>query len=171
MSEITVTGNQLRDSIKRWSLKLDIAIKQFTEGLWVFDEHEGPTLLELSNQIKTAEASIASLQTAQSVYNLAVEVDVQGRTTSLCEIVKRVGGAGRLSKLWRNIAASTGRDRWSRVSLTRSKDDDRAKRSISVQAAVEQADQAEKFAAALRHGLAVGNTVEVSLSIDQDLLR
>ena len=171
-----VTGYQLREALKRWQLKLDTSAKQFKESLYQFDEDQGAqgenfNPSALSSQFEVADAAIATLEAAQQRYNQQVEVNILGEKMPLAVAIKRVGGAGRLEKMWRGVASDTGRDRYSYREMTRDKDQIRAKRTISVQDSIKFADEAARKAGALRSAIATANNTKVDLSeVTDDLL-
>ena len=168
-----VTGIQLREAIKRWNLRKDTASTHFNESLWRFPDDEStlPKPQELAEQFAKAEVAVANLQTAQTRYNLAVTISVSGETMTLCDAVKRIGGAGRLEKMWRSATKATGRDNWRGVATTRSKDEVQARRMVSIGDALELATAAGKKAGDLRDAIAVGNTNAIEIEgLDPALL-
>ena len=167
-----VTGYQLKEALKMTSLELSTIQSQFEETLFKFDDEDKETPEEIANKIYTLELKIAKLQTAQSFYNMAVEVDVQKIKFLLEEAIKCVGGAGRLSKMWRTASKGKTRDRWSDLqAATRKEGEERAKPTITKMQALGKAKEAEKLASALRSAIAIGNTAKVSIDwVDEDLL-
>jgi hypothetical protein len=159
-----VTGIQLREAIKRWNLRKDAAAAQFSESLWQFEDDKGCTSpVDLMNTFQAAESAIARLQVAQTRYNLAIRVTVQGDEMTLCEAVKRVGGAGRAQKMWRTTAVDKGRDRYSYREMTRKTDEVRAQRQVSVKDALTEASKTAVLAGQFRNVIAVGNTETVEI--------
>lgn len=101
-----------------------------------------------------------------------MEIEAEGFKMLLEEAIKRVGGAGRMSKLWRTVSKGTTRDRWTSIqAATRKEGEEKAKPTITKAGALEKAKEAEKFASALRSAIAVGNTTKVSIDwVDENLL-
>lgn len=168
-----VTGFLLREAIRRWELRRDTAAAQFDSSLIRFpgDERQDPD--DVVALFLEAEVNIALLQEAQSRYNLAVSIDVLGTSMTLCAAVKRLGGAGRLDKMWRT-AVGGKKDRHSyHDPMTRKTDEVRAERVINAKQAMERANKASAFAGALRAGIAKGNGTELgaeALKLDPKLL-
>lgn len=158
-----VTGYKLQHTVRELTHRRDIAASQFSESLYKFEGDSTPSPTFFMEIYLDCEQKIARLQTAQQRYNLAVEVDVDGNKMTLSEAIKRVGGAGRAEKMWRSCASDKGRDRYHTREITRSKDEIRAERQVSVGTAMELARTAAKFASALRTAIQVGNatTLEV----------
>jgi hypothetical protein len=167
-----VDGNQLKEALKMASLELSIVKTQFEDTLFKFDDEEKESPGDVADRIDELESRIAKLQTAQSLYNLSIEVEVLGETMLLEEAIKRVGGAGRLSKTWRNASAGRVRDRWSTLQASVRKDgEETAKPTITKLEALGKAKAAEKFASALRSAISTGNTVKVTIDwVDESLL-
>lgn len=157
-----VTGFLLREAIRRWELRRDTAANQFEDSLKRFPDDDKPTPEAVVAAFSTAETNIASLQAAQARYNLRINLDVLGAEMTLCEAVKRLGGAGRLDKMWRT-AAGGKKDRYGyRDDNPRKTDEIRATPTVTVKAAMEYANKASAWAGALRAAIAKGNGTEVS---------
>jgi len=172
-----VTGNMLRQAMRRWDFELKMASTHMKESLWVFEsDPEGRNLdaKDLMDQKEKAERAIALLQELQVKYNLTVQVVVKDtnrlETMSLCRAVKIVGGMGRLQKAWEVIATDTGEDRYSIRGKTRDKDHEVATRAISAQTAREKARHFSKLAGSLREAIERGNQTEVEFEVSDWLL-
>lgn len=167
-----ITGYLLREGLRRWELRRDTAAEQFTTSLTKFKDDDKLAPTEIAKTFTEAEEAIARLQAAQSRYNLHVVVDVLGAQFTLCEAVKRLGGAGRIDKMWRS-AAGGKKDRYGMDRDTRNKDEERAERTVTVKEAMANANKASAFAGALRAAVAKGNGTEVPASelfLDENLL-
>lgn len=166
-----VTGYQLRELLRRAVTRRDLASQQFRESLWAF---AGESMLgkpvDIADDFSYADETVALLEEAQQLYNARVNVSVLGKTFTLAQAVKRVGGAGRLDKMWRIAALDTGRDRYDSQRRTRSKDEIQAERQVSVSEAIQRADKASQFASALRAAIASANNTEVDLDINPELV-
>jgi len=165
MRTMKVTGIQLREAIKRWALRRDTASTHFAESLWQFKEDENrlSSPQELADQYQAAERAIATLQTAQARYNLAAAVDLRGESLTLCDLVKRLGGAGRIEKMWRSATRAKGHDRYSGPERSRSKDAIQATRMVSIQDALGFATQSARYAGDLRNAIALANTNQIEI--------
>ena len=159
-----ITGFQIREALKRWNLRLETADKQFKNSLWAFEGEQMIAPLEVGKNFKEADEAVARLENLQQRYNQKVEVDVLGKKMTLALAVKMIGGAGRREKMWRLAATDTGHERYSSYrDMTRKADDIQAKRQITVEEAMKQADEAARFAGALRAAVATGNAKQVEL--------
>lgn len=167
-----VTGHQLKEALKMASLTLSTIFSQFDETLYKFHDEEKESPSVIADKISEFENKVAKIQTAQSLYNLSVKIIVNNKEMTLEEAIKRVGGAGRMAKMWRNASKGSKHERYyGGDHKRRSADEEIAKPTISKTDALEKAKDAEKFAAKLRTAIAIGNSTEVSIDfVDDDLL-
>lgn len=165
-----VTGYKLREALRRWQLRRDTASGQFSKVLTAFPGEKKPTPYDIAEQVLTAELSIASLQAAQSYYNSQVHVMVGGTEITLLECIKRVGGLGRVEKMWRT-AATVKEDRYALHDLrTRKTDEVVAERTVTYEAAGKNAAELGQRLGAYREAIATGNAREVDIpSLDAAL--
>lgn len=161
-----VTGYKLQQAIREQQERRALNEKRWANGqmAWPADIDRVPNPSKFMDEIQDAERKIARLQTAQAQYNLAVEVEVQGRKMPLYEAVKLVGGAGRVESLWKEVAKNEPTDRYG--STVRDKDSIVAVRLISADDATTKAQEAAKYARALREAIQSGNATLVEVSID-----
>ncbi len=157
-----ITGFLLREAIRRHELRRDTAVNQFDDSLSKFPGEDKRSPDSITEEFVAAEAAVAKLQAAQSAYNLRVEVDVLGEKMTLCEAVKRLGGAGRIEKMWRT-AAGGKKDRYNSYNPdnVRREGETRAERTVSVDAAMHRARKLAAVASALRAEIARGNLRDV----------
>jgi len=167
-----VTGYQIREAVRRHELARDTSAQMFKKALHVFEDEEKIHPREVMKQFKSAEDAVVLLQEAQQKYNLAVLVDVQGKQMTLCSAVKRLGGAGRAEKMWRDSVVEK-EDRYAmNERLERNKDTIRAKKTLTFDEAIDAANKAAGLAGALRAAVAMGNSREVELEgLDPSLLK
>lgn len=159
------TGFALREARRNLHLVRETLFKQFQSGLWQFKDQPKPTPTAVAEKIVEIEGKIARVETAQAQYNLLVTVPVEGLgTISLAEAVKRVGGAGRLEKVWRGLATGPERDRYGYDDPS-SRDPDReyATRACSVEECIAKATAAGRIAGNLRAAIAVGNATTIDV--------
>lgn len=161
-----ITGYKLKELVKRTEMVRDAVASLFDGSLHRFaDEKDKDTPQNVVERFRKADLALAQVQTIQARYNLAVTVEVLGEKMALMEAVKRVGGAGRIEKMWRS-ASGEKKDRYGyRDDLTRDKDSIRAERTLTQGQALELAQEAAKVAGALRAAIAEGNSVEVELDV------
>ncbi len=166
-----LTGYRLQEAIRRLDLKKNTAAKQFEESLWAFEGDDKASPTELGDTFLKAEGAVSRLQTLQARYNLSVIVDVRGVKMTLCEAIKRVGGAGRHEKMWRTASTMTVHSTltYGQNPLSRKTDEIHARRTIGVKDAMERADSASRFATALRAAIAQGNGQEREMEVPAEL--
>lgn len=157
-----VTGYQIRHRLAELEQERKIALSHFNDSLKAFDGDDKPDPRKLMETYRQCEEDIAALQVWQARYNLAVEVDVDGRTMTLTQAIKMVGGAGRAEKLWRT-AASGKEDRYSYREDTRDAGTEYAKRTVPIEECMFNAKKAARFASALRQAMGTGNATEIDL--------
>ena len=158
------TGYKLRHAIREAQSLRDITASQWDDCLHVFPGEEKPSPDRVMRNFIAVEQRLARLQSAQDRYNLAVTVQVPGGTMTLCEAVKRVGGAGRAEKMWRATAGGTKKDKYAYGNdLVRNADQVRATPTVGVESALAMAKDMGRFAAALREAIEVGNATEVEI--------
>lgn len=100
-----ITGYQLKAALKNQNLKLAALRSQFQPSLKKFPDEKKEAPQSISEKINMVEDAISKIETAQAYYNLQVKVEIAKREMTLCEAIKRVGGAGRVEKMWRDVAA------------------------------------------------------------------
>lgn len=158
-----ITGWALREAIKTWELRKDTAARAFPGTLKAFPDETKPKPEEMVRQFLAAEEAIAKLQVAQTRYNLLVQINLEGRTITLCEAVKRIGGLGRAEKMWRTATGSKP-DRYGYNSDdVRQEGQVRAKETVTVSEAAVKASAQAKVAGRLRAAIATANSKEVEI--------
>ncbi len=169
-----VNGYLIREAIKKYELRRDTSAKVFSESLHKFANEAKATPNEVVAKYRAAEDAVASLQVAQARYNLMVQVNVLDQKMTLLEAIKRIGGAGRLEKMWRD-AVSPKSDRYSYRddSLERDNTKERAVATMSQDEREKKANKAASRAGAFRAAIASGNGIEVDtdqIGLDSNLL-
>jgi hypothetical protein len=160
-----LTGYRIREALRRWQLRRDSAEAAFQGSLKVFPDEKGRHPMAISDDAATAELAIARLQATQTRYNMAVTVTVAGEELTLLECIKRVGGLGRLERMWRK-AAIPEVDRYALE--MRGVDQVMKMPTVTADEAREQSERYAKILGALREAIAVGNAREVPF-LDLDL--
>ena len=162
-----ITGYKLQHTLRELAHKRDTAAARFDKTLWKFEDEPKATPQEVMKTYRDAEGAIAQLQTAQGRYNLAITVNVLSESMTLAEAVKRIGGAGRMEKMWRSIAAPK-KDQYGYGDdgTTRDPNVERATRQVSEEEAAVFAQQASRFASALREAIQVANATEIEIELD-----
>lgn len=164
------TGWQIREALKSWELRKGAAEKLFPESLHAFKGEVKDTPESLVESFQKAELAIARLQVAQMRYNLSVTVNVMGEAMSLAEAIKRVGGAGRIEKMWGSVKPTTTRLSYmGDMPITRDPTQERAELTLSVKDGLRLAETASKRAGAFRAAINTGNGQEADIDLDPGL--
>ena len=163
-----LTGYRLQHTIREASAELSVLVSQFEDSFMAFPDDKKSKPTDLYQKYLDLEEKITILQTTQGRYNLAVEVEVQGRKMTLAQAVKLVGGAGRGEKMWRG-KARIKKERYSYSEDSRSKDHVYASRTMTPEECLAEAKKASKWAAALREAIQIGNAKEVDIEVDPAL--
>jgi hypothetical protein len=165
-----MTGYQLREAIKQQELRRDTASRMYDGSLRRFpDEPEKENPQQVVATYLRAEAAIATLQTAQMRYNLAVRVEVpyedsvfpDGETT-LAFLIKLVGSLARAEKMYRK-GVGPKEDRYSYHDDVRQVGQVHAIPTITPAAAVERATEYAKKAGKVRATIAVANATLIDI--------
>ena len=166
-----VSGIRLREAMRKWNTRLEVASKQFKTSLWQFknDNRKLPSPTQLSARFQEADKAIAAIQVAQQKFNLDCSVVVAGQSMSLAMAVKLIGNAGRHEKMWRSAAADDGNDRYTRDNI-RKADEIHAERQVSVEDSLSAAEAAAEYASSLRAAIATANARELEVDIDPKYL-
>jgi len=161
-----VTRFQLKEALKMANLELETWRMQFDGSLHAFPDEKKVTPQGVMDNVSDLERRVATLQTAQSYFNLNVEVQVGDETMVLEQAIKMVGGAGRSSSMWRKAAGAKRRrpSYYNDMDLTRKADEERAVPTITNEEALGLAKDAEKLASRLRGAIAVGNTMKMDIA-------
>ena len=158
-----VNGHRLRQRINECESVKAVLSAKFTDAKSKFPDEEKAALTTIASQFEACDIRIARLQDIQSRYNLHVTVTVHGQTFSLREAVARLGGAGRLEKMWRSIATPS-RDRYSYgASDTRDPNQLVSRPTMEADEALEYLKRASRFASDLRSAIANANTIEIDV--------
>jgi hypothetical protein len=159
-----VTGYKLREALRRQTLRRETASSQFNDSLKKFPDEEKATPDDVIKKVRSAEEAIATLQVAQTRYNLAVRVEVPGSRgqRTLLECIKRIGGLGRIEKTWRSAATVKERGMFDHDE-TREPGVVRQQRQLSVDEASARTEQIDRELAVLREVIAVGNAHKVDM--------
>lgn len=171
---MNVTGYQIREAIRLWTLKRDALATQFKDSQYFFEGERKSSPEEVADAFARADRALARLQTAQDAFNLGVMVRVHDLgSITLAEAIKAVGGYARLEKMWRGAAGALRerRDYYDEArERVRRKDEEQAARAISQSGALERATNAAVTAGALRSAIGVANSRSVEIDVDPALL-
>ena len=172
---VKVTGYLLREAVRRWMQRAEMAKKVFKGSVWCFPG-ETKDLIKAGNSNFEAGEAVAILQAAQQQYNQLVTLPagfaVRGKPMSLAVAVKLIGHAGSCEKEWRMVVTDeSGRDRHTlrNPERERSKENEYAAKSVTDEVALKEAEKAGNFAASLRAAIAVANNTAVEMELDPQL--
>ena len=161
-----VTGYKIREAIQHWELKKEALQAEWGNSLSVYEDEDRRAPETIFEEIRQAELAVARLQTVQTQFNLAVKVDILGESISLCETVKRVGGAGRLKNLW--AGATTPRRNFYGPEV-RDPSMNYAEATVTPKEVMDQQAKAQKYTNALRTAISTANAVTTNLDVDPKL--
>jgi hypothetical protein len=165
-----VTGNQLREALRRAVFRRDIWEKQFNDSLFAFKGEEKATPDEVVRNFEQADNQVAAIQDLQQQFNQQVTVPLEGREVTLSLAIKLVGGAGRREKMWRTAASGGEKDRYAGYNRSRNKDTEEATLRVPQAEALKLADRAARYASALREAIALGNSQSMDLDVPKGVL-
>jgi len=168
-----ITGYKIREKLNELKLDKDLMASGFNDSLYVFEGEEKENPWELATQLQSLEYKIAALQMSQTEYNLRVQVRVAGELMTLCEAIKRRGGASRMESLWRRtsdgLSGSIG-GRYFQDDRIKDTDKIYATPSMSSTEVAEEVKLAAKYVAAIGAAIAEGNTEEIDIpGMDESL--
>lgn len=158
-----ITGYRLREAIKMHELRRNTWAGQFTDSLIKFKDDDKTHPQVISKNFLAEEEAVARLQAVQARYNLAIMVSILGQKMSLCEAVKRVGGAGRVEGMWRQAAGGKKERYGYGNDNERDPSKERAQPQMTINEITKEAHLASKFAGALRSAIATANTQELEI--------
>lgn len=160
-TNVKTNGCEIKAAIERIQKRIETLNATYATTLWRFDDEDKPSPTDTLAKLERAEQTLCYLQHLQRVYNQHQEVEVVGvGVMPLNLAINLRGPAGRQAKRWRNLANDTGTDRYSRQDVTRDKDTIQAKRQVSADDCLDNADKYEKIHSAFRNAIARGNQVE-----------
>lgn len=170
--KMKVTGYQIREALKEWRLKKDLAAESFRDSLFAFSgETCSVTPSEYMQIYEKAESAIVALQEAQISYNMAVTVKLGDSTITLANAIKRIGGIGRAAKMWRDARnQKVSKDYLGGRTLVRDKDEEFASKVISDDEITKKLTKKVREENQLRAAIAAANAREIDLDLDASLL-
>ncbi len=162
-------GNRFKLNLKLWMDRRASLLSQWNDSIWAFLGEKKVGTKELAEKIVEAENSIASLQTFQSQFNLQIAFEWQGKTISLMQAIKMIGGAGRLEKMW-SSASKIKKDQYGYGLPTKKSDEETVTRTISIEDAAKLSSKYTRDAGRLRALIAKGNQRTHPMDIPAGLL-
>lgn len=157
------TGYSLQLKIKNLKNEVESASIQFNNGIVKFEDEDKLGVKEAYQLFSKAEKELARLQTAQTIYNLRVKVTVLDEPMTLCEAIKRVGGAGRAEAMWKGLVAPK-RDRYMRdESAIREEGKSYAAKTYTTKEAEAFMKNSAAYASALRAAIQEANATVIEI--------
>ena len=172
-----VNGYQLRDALTRANLERHVAEQQFANCLTAFEGDEKPSPDEVVKNYEKAYEKVCSLQALQEWYNQQVPVTIMGKQMTLALAIKLKDGASRVENMWRQATNDTPDPfGYSRRETARSKEQEYARRTITIKEALQRAVSSSGYTTAIKNAIAQANlkTVQVGsktgFPVDPELL-
>ncbi len=168
-----VTGYLLMDRIKELKELAADLDSQFNPSLMIFANERGkkPDPRNLMREYVAVEDKLARLQSAQSQYNLAVTVTVQGETLLLETAVKLAGSVGRVKNHWKTASqtGSQGSPYGYGQQNVRAKEHEYAEPVLSPDECRKLMAEANRRVRAFTQAIRSGNAQEIDLDLDPRL--
>ena len=162
-----VTGNKIREALRRAVFRRQILDQQFATTLYAFEGEQKATPQNTAEDFQKADSDVAMLQAIQQYFNQNTAVKTSDGKMPLALAIKLIGGAGRVEKMWREAAGGGKKDRYAYGdNKTRNKDEIRAELQVTPEEALKKADKAARRASSLREAIADGNAKELKISND-----
>jgi len=162
-----VTGREIQDILASARNERDALRVEAIDSLYRFENEEKRPFEDVMKDLFTSESRLAGIQTLQTRYNMAVHVPVQGREVLLQDAIRRAGGAKRIEELWSNAARNRGefvrRETRSR-SIARSRENEYARRTVSMEQCREKARTAGKYLRSISRVIQTGNESKMEVS-------
>lgn len=159
-----VNGFQIREAIKQWTLKREMATKLFNDAGFAFPGETKITPSIRANEVEQADQAVANLESFQQAFNASQNVDFNGKTITLSQAVKMVAGVGRMENLWKAYASkglvgqATTRHSYGVETVDIRKDGEtHAVRTTPLETCVQEATRFARQQAALRAQIASAN--------------
>jgi hypothetical protein len=167
-----VNGFQIREAIKQWTLKREMAVKVFNDAGFLFDGETKTHPIEAAEAVRHSDEAVARLETFQQAFNASSIVVFGDKRITLSQAVKMIAGIGRLENLWKTYASKglTGNDSHRSYGETpgtiRKEGEIHAKRALDLATCVAQAAKYAKAQAALRALISSANGTQISVPND-----
>jgi len=172
-----VNGYQLRDALTRANLERHVAEQQFTNCLTAFEGEEKSPPDEVVKNYEKANEKVCTLQALQEWYNQQVPVIIMGKQMTLALAIKLKDGASRVENMWRQATNDTHDPfGYSRREMARSKEQEYARRTITINEAMKRAVTSSSYTTAIKNAIAQANLKGVQVGnktgfpVDPELL-
>lgn len=172
-------GYKLREAIKVWETRKELAEQGLSKALFVF-ENDRDSICNAENPtfhwegIEDAEQAIVRLQTAQAQYNLKVKVQVGEMSAPLAYGIKYIGAIQRFVKLWKALLqkGTIPDERYARQhAWIRKEDEVHAKKTLEDEVCRANILHWKQEENKLRARIATANAEEVEIEgLDEELL-
>lgn len=170
--QMRVNGFQIREAIKQWNLKREMAVKVFNDAGFAFDGETKTSPIEAAEAVRNSDEAVARLETFQQQFNSVQGFEFNGKTISLAQAVKMIAGIGRLENLWKTYASKGlgGNDHHRSYGETpttiRKEGEIHAKRTLPLAECVANAAKYAKQQAALRALISSANGTQIVVPDD-----
>ena len=164
-----VTGYKLKNAIQNKSHERDVLAHQWSDSLKKFPDEEKRRPEAIMEEYSACERDLAYLQTAQAAYNLDVKVRFDGKDVNLLQVIKYIGGLGRIEKMWRTSIGS--KNDYYHHDDERTEGTVYATMQLTPQQVMDATRDASRKASDAREAIAIGNACEMELDVDPDLFK
>ena len=152
----------IQEALSTWIQRKDFLSKRFKRALWQFEGDDLGNVSVLADEFRVADLTVAHLQNLQDTYNGGIKVNVDSEDMTLADAIKQIGGSGRMAKMWREAADSTGTERhYGGEDMTRKMDEISKERTISVKDCMDQAEIYSSLLSKFRIAIREGNQTQV----------
>lgn len=167
-----VNGFQIREAIKHWTLKREMAVKVFNDSGFAFAGEIKISPRDAAENVRAFDEAVAKLESFQQTFNSRIKVTFEGKSLWLAQAVKMIAGIGRLENLWKTYASKglggndSRRSYGETPSTVRKEGETHAERVLPLNECVDQAAKFAKQQAALRALISSANGTQVEVPED-----
>lgn len=168
-----VNGFQIRESIKHWTLRREMAIKLFNDEGFIFQDETKVIPAIRAAEVQKADEAVAKLESFQQLFNAAQSVTFNEASITLSQAVKMVAGIGRMENLWKAYAskglsgqAASRRGYGESTNDVRKDGETHAVRVTPLETCIDAATKFARQQAALRALIASGNGHQIDVPTD-----
>lgn len=165
-----VTGKMILDQIELLKDRTKTFDDEFANTLYAFKDEQKPSPEAVAEYYMRVQGHMAILQDAQARVNTTVRVTVLGAEYSMLEAIKLQGVYTRIANQWQTARSAKRKGHhYMDTEHVRGADQERADRTVTVEAAKQQMEAAKRMAKKFQNAVGDGNRVPVHLTVRQSL--